>query len=113
MRILARIRWLAAVLLFAFTLPAMALAVRQESDRTVNGRPFDPNRMDRVLMLGGVDEWTGQAGPYTVVVRTRYQRYIGAFVLHCHILDHEDQGMMQNIRVVLPDGKGGVGHGHH
>ena len=24
----------------------------------VNGKPFDPNRVDRVLMLGGVDEWT-------------------------------------------------------
>lgn len=53
---------------------------------------------------------------YTVYVRTRYQRYIGEYVLHCHILDHEDQGMMQNVRVVLPDGEGGGvhgGHGHH
>lgn len=40
-------------------------------------------------------------------VRTRYERYIGDFVLHCHILDHEDVGMMQNVRVALPDGKGG------
>ena len=38
-------------------------------------------------------------GQYKIVIRTRYQRYIGAFVLHCHILDHEDQGMMQNISV--------------
>jgi L-ascorbate oxidase len=51
---------------------------------------------------------------YTLFVRTRYQRYIGEYVLHCHILDHEDQGMMQNVRVVLPDGEGGaVGSGHH
>ncbi len=53
---------------------------------------------------------------YTLFVRTRYQRYIGEYVLHCHILDHEDQGMMQNIRVVLPDGQGGAvegGHGGH
>lgn len=42
-------------------------------------------------------------GLYTLVVRTRYQRYIGEFVLHCHILDHEDQGMMQNVKIVLPD----------
>lgn len=41
-------------------------------------------------------------GKYTLVVRTRYQRYIGDFVLHCHILDHEDQGMMQLIRIALP-----------
>jgi L-ascorbate oxidase len=43
-------------------------------------------------------------GFYTVKVRTRYQRYIGEFVIHCHILDHEDQGMMQNVAVVLGDG---------
>jgi L-ascorbate oxidase len=41
---------------------------------------------------------------YTVTMRTRYERYIGEFVLHCHILDHEDQGMMQNVAVVLPGG---------
>jgi FtsP/CotA-like multicopper oxidase with cupredoxin domain len=53
---------------------------------------------------------------YTLYLRTRYQRYIGEYVLHCHILDHEDRGMMQNVRVVLPDGEGGAmtgGHGHH
>lgn len=43
-------------------------------------------------------------GLYTIKVRTRYQRYIGEFVIHCHILDHEDNGMMQNVAVVLPDG---------
>lgn len=42
-----------------------------------------------------------------VQFRTRYERYIGDFVLHCHILDHEDQGMMQNVRIALTDGKGG------
>ncbi len=53
-------------------------------------------------------------GGFTLFVRTRYQRYIGEYVLHCHILDHEDQGMMQNVRVLLPDGQGGaVSSGHH
>lgn len=32
-----------------------------------------------------------------ISMRTPYQRSTGDFVLHCHILDHEDQGMMQNI----------------
>lgn len=48
---------------------------------------------------------------YQVHVRTRYDRYIGEFVLHCHILDHEDAGMMLNISIV-PDLKafgGGLG----
>jgi len=45
--------------------------------------------------------WVKGSG-YTIIFRTRYQRYIGAYVLHCHILDHEDQGMMQNVQIVLP-----------
>lgn len=129
----------------------------------IDHRSYDPSRIDRLLTLGGVDEWTltstlashpfhihvnpfqvvrilnptgvdvtDPALPYDerlkleggdpqyldlkgvwkdtlftkqgyrVVFRTRYQRYIGDYVLHCHILDHEDQGMMQNVRVALP-----------
>ncbi|MDG9669522.1 multicopper oxidase family protein [Hahella sp. CR1] len=149
----------------------------------IDPNPYDPERIDRLLTLDGVDEWTlesqfvshpfhihvnpfqivkildpngrdvsapgvvddasgtidpqypglkgvwkdtlwvksliskaGQApkGIYTLVVRTRYQRYIGEYVLHCHILDHEDQGMMQNVSIVLSDGQGGsVASGHH
>lgn len=45
-------------------------------------------------------------GIYTFVVRSRYERYLGEFVIHCHILDHEDRGMMQNVSIVLGDGKG-------
>jgi FtsP/CotA-like multicopper oxidase with cupredoxin domain len=45
-------------------------------------------------------------GVYKIIIRTRYERYIGQFVLHCHILDHEDQGMMQNITINVPDGQG-------
>ncbi len=52
-------------------------------------------------------------GLYTIVVRTRNQRYIGEYVLHCHILDHEDQGMMQNVSIVLPNGVGGNTASHH
>lgn len=57
---------------------------------------------------------------YKVLVRTRYERYIGEFVIHCHILDHEDGGMMANIQIV-PDvsapgggiGMAGMKHAHH
>lgn len=31
---------------------------------------------------------------------TRYSDFVGKFVLHCHILDHEDQGMMQLVNIV-------------
>jgi FtsP/CotA-like multicopper oxidase with cupredoxin domain len=66
--------------------------------REANGDPQYPG-------LRGVwkDTLWVKAG-YTVTMRTRYKRYIGEFVLHCHILDHEDEGMMQNVAVVLPGG---------
>jgi FtsP/CotA-like multicopper oxidase with cupredoxin domain len=34
-----------------------------------------------------------------IVIRSRYLRFEGEFVLHCHILDHEDRGMMQRVRI--------------
>ena len=37
------------------------------------------------------------------VFRTRYERFIGDFVIHCHILLHGDSGMMQNLRIYMPD----------
>jgi FtsP/CotA-like multicopper oxidase with cupredoxin domain len=39
---------------------------------------------------------------YELVVRTAYEVYDGKFVLHCHILDHEDLGMMANVELVKP-----------
>lgn len=106
---------------------------------TTGGHPFhihvNPFQVARVLNARGDDvsapgsgdpDYEGMRGTwrdtlfvkagYTLYLRTRYQRYIGEYVLHCHILDHEDRGMMQNVRVVLPDGEGGAmtgGHGHH
>lgn len=54
-------------------------------------------------------------GVYKVFIRTRYERYIGQYVLHCHILDHEDQGMMENVAIELTDKSGTPvkpGHAH-
>jgi uncharacterized cupredoxin-like copper-binding protein len=50
---------------------------------------------------------------YTVHTHTLYDRYIGEYVLHCHILDHEDAGMMLNISIVpdLNAPGGGLGMG--
>jgi peroxiredoxin len=46
-----------------------------------------------------------------VTIRTRFQDFPGTTVLHCHILDHEDQGMMRLVEIL--DGKaaapGGAG----
>jgi FtsP/CotA-like multicopper oxidase with cupredoxin domain len=41
--------------------------------------------------------------PGKVRIRTRYLDFPGTFVLHCHILDHEDRGMMQEVVVLDPD----------
>ncbi|NER83966.1 MAG: multicopper oxidase domain-containing protein [Leptolyngbya sp. SIO1D8] len=36
----------------------------------------------------------GLKGYETVTIRVRFEDFIGRTVYHCHILDHEDQGMM-------------------
>ena len=40
--------------------------------------------------------------PGRVTIRQRFVDFPGTFVLHCHILAHEDRGMMQLVRVVPP-----------
>ena len=47
-----------------------------------------------------------------IKIRTRYTQYIGTFVLHCHILDHEDQGMMELVEVRLPGSPPDGRHAH-
>lgn len=37
-----------------------------------------------------------------VSVYTKYRRFTDKFVIHCHILDHEDLGMMEVVKVVKP-----------
>jgi FtsP/CotA-like multicopper oxidase with cupredoxin domain len=34
-----------------------------------------------------------------IVARSRYTRFTGEFVLHCHILGHEDSGMMERVKI--------------
>jgi FtsP/CotA-like multicopper oxidase with cupredoxin domain len=38
--------------------------------------------------------------PGKVVIRQRYTDFTGRFVIHCHILVHEDLGMMAPVQVV-------------
>jgi FtsP/CotA-like multicopper oxidase with cupredoxin domain len=79
------------------------------NDVSISGDADDPQYAD----LKGAWKDTVFVKPnYQIVIRTRYQRYIGDFVLHCHILDHEDQGMMQNVRISIPDRSGAVMTGH-
>jgi FtsP/CotA-like multicopper oxidase with cupredoxin domain len=41
-----------------------------------------------------------QITPGRITIRQTYLDFIGTFVLHCHILAHEDRGMMELVRVV-------------
>lgn len=96
---------------------------------TINGRAFDPDRVDAAINAGSVEEWTFiNPGPLdhpihlhvwpmhlktadfaglplvrdvinvpafgTVTVLIRFSDFTGRTVFHCHILDHEDNGMM-------------------
>ena len=107
----------------------------------MNGLLFDPNRIDYVVPLGAVEEWTifnpsdddhnfhihqnpfmvsavnrtalptpvwydtfnvtrsDDASEGSVTLRMRFEDFLGKFVTHCHLLDHEELGMMQIVQV--------------
>lgn len=50
----------------------------------------------------GLDDTFSIPANSTVVIRTRYLDFDGKYVLHCHILFHEDDGMMQIVEVIKP-----------
>ena len=103
----------------------------------INGKQFDPDRVDVEVKLGTTEEWTLRNSteqhpfhihvndfqvisidgkPYdadglqdtvrmlpkqdAVVIRIRFTDFTGKFVFHCHILNHEDNGMMAVVEVV-------------
>lgn len=103
----------------------------------INGKQFDPNRIDIQSKLGTVEEWTirndsdeehsfhvhtnhfqlmstnGQPhdahdlqdvanvpAKGQIVIRMQFTNYTGKTVLHCHILNHEDGGMMAVLQIV-------------
>jgi FtsP/CotA-like multicopper oxidase with cupredoxin domain len=99
---------------------------------TIDGKEFDPDRVDTRVRLGTIEEWTivntspmdhpfhlhvwfqqvvardgapvGGSPQWldtvnvpargSVAVRVRLTDFPGRSVYHCHILDHEDLGMM-------------------
>ncbi len=102
---------------------------------TINGRSFDPNRVDTQVPLDSIEDWNLvntstmdhpfhiHTNPFqvigagaaverawrdvvlvpagrTVKIRLRFSDYVGKAMYHCHILDHEDLGMMGIIEVV-------------
>ncbi len=102
----------------------------------INGKSFDPQRMDTEVVLDTVEDWdiintgvmdhpfhlhtnsfqvvarNGQPVPYrawkdtvlvptgeVVRIRIPFKDYPGKTVYHCHILDHEELGMMGTIEM--------------
>jgi len=66
-------------------------------------RPANADTPERSVREGLVDDgWrdTVLVLPHdTVQLQIRFTRYPGLFLYHCHILEHEDAGMMRNFRV--------------
>ncbi|MFG1705044.1 multicopper oxidase family protein [Nonomuraea sp. M3C6] len=58
---------------------------------SVNGRPYDSRGWQDTVQLPTRGE---------VVIRMRFRDFLGKYPFHCHILNHEDRGMMANIDVV-------------
>ncbi len=63
---------------------------------SINGRRVDVRSDQDVVPLPPID---AKGMPGRVVLDMPFQRYWGNFVIHCHILDHEDGGMMARISV--------------
>ena len=82
--------------------------LHEEAWRTVsrNGRP--PPAWE----AGYQDTWRLDPGD-TVEVAARITDYLGPFLLHCHMLDHEDHGMMATFVVVKPGTAPPVLEAHH
>jgi suppressor of ftsI len=60
----------------------------------VNGQPVTAH---------GYDDTTPVPPHGSITMRTRFLDYAGKFVYHCHILPHEDGGMMGIVEVVDPN----------
>ena len=105
----------------------------------IDGKVFDPFRIDQQVQLGDLEEWKlvnlddrdhtfhihvndfqvmsvngeeydarGLEDTVTlpaegeVIIRIAFTDFVGKFVYHCHILPHEDGGMMGVVEVVDP-----------
>ncbi|HEU5254253.1 MAG TPA: multicopper oxidase family protein [Solirubrobacterales bacterium] len=140
------------------TAPSRVKKLTEDEDNEeffINGKVFDPNRIDDEVQLGAVEDWlfvneTDEQHPIhihqddfwvieesgqpvnpqgqqdTVIVppkgsiklRIQWADFTGEFVYHCHILNHEDHGMMAVIKVSGPQGGGSrdaasSSHPHH
>lgn len=127
---------------FSATAPeADAAGHWQEFNFFIDGKKFDPGRIDQRVMLGAVEEWTIinthghddhvfhiHTNPFQVVsvngkalavpewrdsvivdrrggkvvFRSRFLDFTGIYMVHCHMMNHEEMGMMQTVEVYKP-----------
>jgi FtsP/CotA-like multicopper oxidase with cupredoxin domain len=83
--------------------------IQEYSDPTPNdpikpittGENPEKQWQDTIVIPNAVLDENGKViQPGKVVIRHRFEDFVGKFVLHCHILGHEDRGMMQLLQVV-------------
>jgi L-ascorbate oxidase len=93
--------------------PFQVAWIRDSQGRDVtdpNGPAFDTD------YAGLTGEWKDTVfvkQGHRVAFRTRYERFTGDFVTHCHIMFHGDHGMMLNLRIVDKEGREAKGGSHH
>jgi FtsP/CotA-like multicopper oxidase with cupredoxin domain len=79
--------------------PFEVISITDDEGRDVTdpkGPAFDPD------YAGLKGEWKDTIlvkENHRILFRTRYERFAGDFVIHCHIMFHGDHGMMQNLRI--------------
>ena len=123
----------------SFTFSGGMMGMMGGAPWVINGKPFDPNRVDADPKLGTIEIWefrnmsmmdhpahlhqtmfqildiNGNPPPPThagwkdtvnvpamgtVRIIMRFADYAGRYVLHCHVLEHEDNAMMARFDVV-------------
>jgi FtsP/CotA-like multicopper oxidase with cupredoxin domain len=62
---------------------------------SVNGKPFHASGLQDVVIV----PHKHHGKPGEVVIRLAFDQFTGHFVFHCHILAHEDGGMMFTVQV--------------
>jgi FtsP/CotA-like multicopper oxidase with cupredoxin domain/plastocyanin len=71
--------------------------LHEEQWRTISRDGHRPPPWERGLE----DTWKLDPGE-SIVVAARFTDYTGMFMIHCHMLDHEDHGLMAQFRVDAP-----------
>ena len=92
--------------------PFQVVSIKNSQGNDVSdpkGPAFDPD------YAGLKGEWKDTVivkENHRVAFRTRYERFTGDFVIHCHIMFHGDHGMMQNLRIAA-EGESAPAHASH